>query len=140
MLISEPMMLRRDAILEIIAKCAGQPEIGRELQPGIYQVGHFGSSADMPGYEHYPDNLSVGSYGVCDSVANLLAKCPELESSDRKFVVRMTQIKKATQSPAGGWRWHKWGEYIGEGEPTCEYLYDEPIIIAVYVYSIFEKV
>ncbi len=24
-----------------------------------------------------------------------------------------------------GWRWHKWGEYLGKGDPQCEYLGDE---------------
>ncbi len=94
----------------------------------------------MPGYEHYPENLSVGAYGVCDSIENLISKCPELVTSERVFVVQLTPVVKSQQSSAGGWRWHKWGEYIGAYEPTTEYLYDEPSIERVYCYQIFEKV
>jgi hypothetical protein len=48
-------------------------------------------------------------------------------------------VIKANQSHEGGWRWHKWGEYIGKYEPQYEYLYDEPEIEKVYVYHIYEK-
>jgi hypothetical protein len=38
----------------------------------------------------------------------------------------------------GGWRWHKWGPYIGKGEPTTEYLDDEDgFADGVYVYHFY---
>lgn len=83
------------------------------------------------------------SYGVCDSLENLLWVYPELldEGKDcRKFVVNMTCIDKADEEESGGWRWHKWGEYIGTQKPTTEYLYDEPEIERVYCYQIYEKI
>lgn len=35
-----------------------------------------------------------------------------------------------------GWRWCKWGEYIGDYTPDHEYLYDEEGIEEVFVYQI----
>jgi hypothetical protein len=78
------------------------------------------------------------NYGVCDNVEQVMAKYPELETSDRKFVVILTPIIKATQPSQGGWRWHKWGEYIGTQEPQCEYIYNEPIIEEVLLFHIYE--
>lgn len=54
----------------------------------------------------------------------------------RLLGVFFTPMVRAEQSPEGGWRWHKWGEYIGDHTPTAEYLYDEPEIERVYVVSI----
>jgi hypothetical protein len=93
----------------------------------------------------YDDDKELyrGSYGVCDSLQNLLDIYPELEATgegSRKFVVNMCGIAKEDQHPDGGWRWHKWGAYIGAETPTCEYLYDEPVIEQVYCYHIYEKV
>jgi hypothetical protein len=84
-----------------------------------------------------------GSYGVCDSPEQLLAHPlgKWVQASDRKFCIALAHISKADQSPEGGWRWHKWGEYIGEGTPTTEYLYDEEQFEdGVWVYHIYELV
>lgn len=62
--------------------------------------------------------------------------------SDEVFIlVTVTPIFKNDQPSTHGWRWHKWGEYIGIREPKCEYLYDEPEIDTVFVFGIkvFEK-
>lgn len=132
-------------IAVVIAQLNGNDAGCIEHRPGIYEVGHFGSSADLPSFDHYPDFSADdgnyrGSYGVCDDVANLLAVYPELEAPGREFVVRMTPILKANQESSGGWRWHKWGEYIGHQSPSgCEYLYDEPTIEKVYCFSIYER-
>lgn len=29
------------------------------------------------------------------------------------------------QPSEGGWRWHKWGPYVGDKHPEHEYLHDE---------------
>ena len=81
-----------------------------------------------------------GSYGVCDHLANLFQVYPELLAEGRTFVVSMTPIDRDDEPEDGGWRWHKWGAYIGTQKPTCEHLYDEPDIDLVYCYHIYEKV
>lgn len=145
MLISNKEMLEDDPILSLIASMNKNSVQGIELQPGIYEIGHFGSSSSLRSFNHYPEFEKLkedeyrGCYGVCDSVENLLAVFPELEASEREFVVRLTPVLKENQSASGGWRWHKWGDYIGSQEPECEYLYDEPKIEKVYCYHIYER-
>lgn len=136
MLRSEPMMLAPlDLILSIIAD--GRQNV--ELKHGLYQIFHFGSSGMLPGYEDYPRGLPVESYGVCDSPDQLLAKCPEIEASGRMFVVTVTEVRRDAQDAEGGWRWCKWGPYIGDHEPQREYLADEPVIERVFCYHIYER-
>lgn len=50
------------------------------------------------------------------------------------------KMERCEQYPEGGWRWHKWGPYIGVQNPQCEYLYDEKNIDVVYTYHIYEIV
>lgn len=45
---------------------------------------------------------------------------------------------KEHEPPKDGWRWHKWGPYIGTQEPKAEYLYDEPTITLIYTYTIIQ--
>lgn len=135
MLVSEPRALFLDPILCALAE--GKP--GQELRPGVYEIHHFGGSHFLRDYDSWPET-TVGPYGVCDNLDNLLEKCPELENSDRQFVVTLTRIRKDDQPPEGGWRWHKWGGYIGSQDTQCEYLYDEPEIDEVLCFHIYEKV
>jgi hypothetical protein len=79
------------------------------------------------------------NYGVCDDYKQVLKEYPELKKDkNRKFIVSMTPMFKDCQPKSGGWRWHKWGKYIGKQKPTCEYLYDEKDIELVFVYHIYE--
>ncbi len=89
-------------------------------------------------YPHLTDDYSFGSYGVCDSPEQLLELLPEVvKTGERKFVISMVRLDKKDEED-GGWRWHKWGEYIGKQEPQCEYLHDEPVIETVYTFHIYE--
>ena len=74
-----------------------------------------------------------------DNYQQILDQCPMLKDSDRQFFITIKSVKKENQDPDGGWRWHKWGPYIGTHEITTEYLYDEPIVEEVFVYHIYEK-
>jgi hypothetical protein len=142
---------RSNQILDVVAALSGGVSGAIAERKGIYRIGHFGSS-DWPGprnqWEHYPEFPDVdtnegakyrGCYGVCDTVEQVLALYPELENSERKFVVTLTEIRRAYQDPSGGWRWHKWGDYIGTHDIQHEYLYDEEGIEAVLVYHIYEN-
>ena len=123
----------------MIAFINGNSVKAKALQTGVYQIGHFGSSDFLRGYNEYPD-LTIGPYGVCDSVEQLLKACPELEADkDRRFVITVTPVTRAQQPDSGGWRWHKWGDYIGTQNPQHEYLYDEKHIEEVLVYHIYER-
>ena len=83
----------------------------------------------------------IFTYGVCDSPGQFMERHhAALVESPRLFVVTFTEIRKADQEAEGGWRWCKWGDYIGALKPTTEYLYDEPYITAVWCYSVHELV
>jgi len=81
---------------------------------------------------------SKSNYGVCDNYQQVIDYYPELQNENRKFALSVCKILKNNQPKRDGWRWHKWGEYIGTQEPQREYIYDEPIINEVYVYHIYE--
>lgn len=75
--------------------------------------------------------------GVCDNEDQILNKWSHLENSNQRHFITMTPIYKEDQPESGGWRWHKWGEYIGNHPIECEYLYDEEDIEVVYVFHIY---
>lgn len=83
-------------------------------------------------------------YGVADNASQVLDYYEHLlkENNDymnnRKFVILMTPVFREDQPEDGGWRWHKWGMYIGDFESKCEYLYDEQGIDYVWVFKILE--
>jgi hypothetical protein len=138
MLINEPKIYRVDEITGLLCAVMGGSVTPRELQPGVYEIDHFSGGRSLDNYEEYPE-LSVRPYGVCDNLEQLLEACPELEAPGREFVVTLTPIRRENQPSSGGWRWHKWGKYIGTQDPQCEYLYDENDIDEVFVFHIYEK-
>lgn len=65
-------------------------------------------------------------YGVCDTPEQFMERFgPALDASPRLWVVSFVVVRKEDQEPSGGWRWHKWGPYIGDKSPQREYLYNE---------------
>jgi len=80
--------------------------------------------------------LFVG-YGVCDNYDQVLQKYPFIESTDNKYVLVMSPIFKKHQPEDGGWRWHKWGDYIGTHDIQHEYLYDEEGIEHVFLFHLY---
>ena len=130
-------------ILEVIAKCNGNESSINRLEKGVYEIGHFSMNFMVKSpIDEWPELRETGwfsSYGVCDNYQQVLTQCPQLEEDpDREFVISVTPIHKSSQSEKDGWRWHKWGPYIGVHKPQKEYLYDEPVIEAVFVYHIYE--
>jgi len=155
-MLRSPRTTYKDPITEAIAlewgwgNCAPQM-----LEPGVFLLGHFnldlvvwggnrpaGISYDDSEYMLYPWIKGLPSYGVCDSPKQFLSRYRDLlEEDPRTFVMSFTHIAKdpSNAGQRGGWRWHKWGPYIGDGEPTTEYLDDEPgFARGVYVYHILQ--
>lgn len=78
-------------------------------------------------------------YGVCDNWEQITAKWPEIEDNHCLYVISLAEVRKADQPEWGGWRWHKWGDYIGTKTPEHEHLYDEgPDIESVFTFHIYE--
>jgi hypothetical protein len=153
MLIDEPLILslRDDPYLGAILNLISNGRESKRLRKGVYQIGHFGSSDFLRGkYEQYPELFTddgdgyqyPGCYGVCDGIENLMDRVPLLEESPREFVITLTKVTRdqTNRGKGGGWRWHKWGQYIGTKTPTTEYLDDEPEIDQVFVYHIYERI
>lgn len=82
--------------------------------------------------------LPSESYGVCDSWEQVIQKWPLLATMDRNLVLAVSPVVRAEEPSDGGWRWHKWGEYIGTHEIKHEYLHDETGIDVVYCYHLYE--
>lgn len=79
-------------------------------------------------------------YGVCDNADQVIALYNEHVASGRfnentEYLIYLTPIFKEYED-RGGWRWHKWGEYIGVQDSVAEYICDEPNIDLVYVFYI----
>lgn len=80
-------------------------------------------------------------YGVADNASQIVDRYNELcekypEYMDKhSFVILMHPIFRDADT---GWRWHKWGRYIGKFPKQCEYLCHERGIDMVYAFHIYE--
>lgn len=133
----------RDAISDLIAVTNGKSLTPIRHYTGIYESGDWSFELKFRGKQDYtldyPDLGEFSCYGVCDSPVGLLERLPErVKASDTKYVINMVKLEKKNQESEGGWRWHKWGPYIGKQSPTTEYLYDEPLIEEVYTYQVYQ--
>ncbi len=132
-----------DPVLSIIAGMNGGGGTQR-LREGVYSCGHFSFELEFRGRQDHrfdfpelPGDFSC--YGVCDGVDQLLEVMPAaIVTSERRFVVALHEVRRADQSEEGGWRWHKWGPYVGRQEKTTEYLHDEPKVESVWTYHVYE--
>ncbi len=78
-------------------------------------------------YKIFPDYEKI-TYGVADDIEQIKEYYKEeVESPDKKYCLALTPVwqEKENKGKGGGWRWHKWGEYIGKLDSKCEYLDDE---------------
>jgi hypothetical protein len=98
----------------------------------------MGEDAYMAKLREFYRRDHPADYGVCDNWEQIPARWPEIVTSPRHFVISVTEMRRKDQEPAGGWRWHKWGEYIGDHEIKHEYLYDENHIESVFTFHIME--
>lgn len=84
------------------------------------------------------------NYGVCDNASQVIEKYNEfvksgfIDEQNDKCIVLMTPMCRRYQESDGGWRWHKWGEYIGVQNPQHEYLFDEENIDIVFVFEFYK--
>ena len=108
------------------------------LDTGMYRIGHWNPEMEFPDCPRLRDYRAQRAYGVCDSPEQVLAKYPEFAAPEHEYVMFFVPVNADDQPADGGWRWSKWGEYIGTGEPKCEYIYDEPVLRSVMTFSVYE--
>lgn len=118
------------------------------LAQGVYEPkfsfnGRVPIGGLVPDEDHMYPRLDpyLDAYGVADTWDQVLTRYSTvLGAPGRTFVLMCTPVRREDQPVEGGWRWHKWGGYIGTRTPTAEYLRDEPEIEDVVCYHIFEVV
>lgn len=150
-MLKTPLSLRSTSNNPILAIVAGNRGVeDKPLEDGFMQITHF--SGDMliwgrnapemyMGWPELGDDLNA--YGVCDSPKQFIDKFKDRLAADeqRTFFVTFTHVAKEPENKGcgGGWRWHKWGPYIGAGDPQHEYLDDEEgFADGVYVYHVYQ--
>lgn len=114
----------------------------KRLRAGVYTdcLHNFTNRVRMDGWEAYFHDDAVPPYGVCDSVEQFFARFGAyLESSPRAYAVGFTEVRRADQPDEGGWRWRKWGGYVGERRPMMEYLHDEPEIESIVTFTVLRS-
>lgn len=98
-------------------------------------------------YNIFP-NYEKESYGVADNIEQIKEYYKEeIEDPDKKYCIALTAVwqERENKGKGGGWRWHKWGEYIGILNSQCEYLDDEDFgddfqyILTFNLYAIKQK-
>jgi hypothetical protein len=93
-------------------------------------------------WEFYELPSGLSTHGVVDTPQQFIERhAGELMLNERRLCVFFVHIVKdpANRGRGGGWRWHKWGTYIGDGDPQWEYLDDEEgFDDGVYTFSIRE--
>lgn len=130
----------------------------KEIEAGIYESG-LNFEHDISGYSQmeaygayhqlttdgipiesykFEDMIKgVSPYGVADNIEQVKQYAKQMIESDNPVVISVTEIRKDQEPEQDGWRWHKWGQYIGKQNPQCEYLFDEPNIDSVYVFHVY---
>lgn len=138
-------VIQQDPGIMAIMDAIGQGGIPIEVETGIYLTNSFSLGNDIRNLENEyfsfeSDEEYLGPYGVADSIEQVKNKYAKwLNDPELNFCISFTEIKKSEQEPEGGWRWHKWGEYIGNKDPQHEYLYDEgDDIQSVFVYHVYQ--
>lgn len=137
-------ILIQDPQIASIMELLGQGGTPKEIETGIYLTNSFSMGNDIRNkkedyFNFQSDDEWFGAYGVSDSIEQVKERYAKwLDDPELSFCISFTEVRKDEQESQGGWRWHKWGEYIGTKDPQCEYLYDEENIESVYVYHIYQ--
>lgn len=127
-----------DPVLTRIARAvAGDNAPPRRLARGFYLTGHFSFEHEcrekLDAFDFNTldpsailEDIGLHEYGVCDTPEQFMERFgAALDALPGRWVVSFTVVKKADEPSDGGWRWRKWGPYIGDKRPGHEYLHDE---------------
>jgi len=140
-MLKSAIIRKQDRDTALILSLLGQGGIPIEVETGIYESPSFSfGNTIQNAKEDYFDFEGFGPYGVCDNIDQVKDRYSKwLNNPELDFCISFTKVSKSDQPSDGGWRWHKWGEYIGTKDPQHEYLYDEGNHIQeVYVYHIYQ--
>jgi len=114
-----------DPINSHICRVEGKSDKIENTSTGIYHLNHFNFRDDVNLQETYINEYPEIT-GVCDTPEQALEKNSTLiMDTDNQYCICYVKIVKSEEPAQGGWRWKKWGKYIGNKNPQHEYLYDE---------------
>lgn len=99
---------------------------------GFYITADHNDHYRIKYFTDYDTEDHLYHYGVCDNASQIIHQIETPENS----IVLMTPVFQENEPEWGGWRWHKWGKYIGVQDPQCEYIHDEENVRMVYCYSV----
>lgn len=123
---------------------------------GVYITNNANTHIELETFSDYEEDKSLYKsnkitpllmydYGVCDNASQVLDVYDEIvkkstskeaeEQMNGEFIIRLMPVFRKYDT---GWRWHKWGGYIGEQKPECEYISDETDIDMVYAFKIYK--
>lgn len=100
---------------------------------GFYTCEDFNDYCFIDHLTDYNCQDSFYIYGIADNASQILEAYPDIPDD---HIVLMVPIFSKKDEPFSGWRWHKWGRYLGVQERSCEYLNDEPNTDMIYCFSI----
>jgi hypothetical protein len=145
--------IKRDRVMELLSSITGDATPTRNLGKGLYianlnfdgiivepveQFFAMDKDGNVDTNGHWRDGPEFNSYGVCDSPEQFMKRFGDLlVKSPREICVAFTPMRRSEQPKNGGWRWGKWGPYIGNQKPSREYIADEPDIEEVYCYHAY---
>jgi len=100
---------------------------------GVY----FASESDIRLFckNYEPSRNYSEFYGVADNVSQILDYIDLIKKEGKEnfdnAIIAINFHYKRHQPADGGWRWHKWGRYLGKYRISHEYLYDEDIAMVI---------
>lgn len=90
-------------------------------------------------YQYGHEYNGVGDFFQGKQLVQFMQAMEE-ENREYGFVLLLTPIVNEHNHTWGGWRWHKWGEYIGHHKIEHEYLNDEEGVDFVFVWKLIPVV
>lgn len=113
-------------------------------------ISSYSSKWKEASYEEMRDYWFISGYGLSDNIFSIKEHLKKeiqeylkggypLPPEDMRFLIRVTPIFDDGNN-TGGFRPHKWGEYIGDRLTGEEYLADEEGVNQVYVFGLIPLV
>lgn len=88
----------------------------------------------------FDEELGVvaSTYGVCDTIDEAILYFEAcIANKKHEYCIVLSPVYRKNQPPDHGWRYHKWGTYIGTQNPQHEYLYDDKHIDMLYCFNLY---
>ena len=106
------------------------------IAPGVYEVD---LNFDNVIAEFYPNSdqpfIYECAYGLCDNYQQAINTFSKYANSENKYCLFVTPIYREDQPEKYGFRYHKWGDYIGTQWFQHTYLYDDKHIDVIYSFK-----